>query len=260
MSSNCRGLVFESSASEGAILTMPNGGNSKDLKNTIHVERYACANAEKWYKYPTSDICGRKIKNGDLRLVLGCTSTTAWGMAAFVNHSEQNGLNFFKFKATNTAVDGLRPTYGWEYSGRAEAKSGPDPHEIEVLRNLDRMAGEEGSPSYENQCLFVRTMNVTLQDEIWVKLSAGLGMLDLVDETHRFSQSNGDSRFAGPSGSSSASSSSSSGNGVLPSSQPSMQVDVLASTLVHDKAPVPFVHLSDLPSVLVCVFCKDLPS
>ncbi|KDR67739.1 hypothetical protein GALMADRAFT_79635, partial [Galerina marginata CBS 339.88] len=78
------GLVFESSASEGAILTMPVGSNSEDLREKRRIRAYISTHAEDWYKY-ANIIRGREAKNGDIRLVVGFDKTTTWGMATFSN-------------------------------------------------------------------------------------------------------------------------------------------------------------------------------
>ena len=82
------GMIFEISASEGAVLTMPVGSNSEDLTNKRLLRKYAAMNAEHWYRYIIDDQ-GREISNGDVRLVVGYDKTVAWGMATFSNLSAQ---------------------------------------------------------------------------------------------------------------------------------------------------------------------------
>ncbi|PPQ79550.1 hypothetical protein CVT25_003432 [Psilocybe cyanescens] len=182
------GLTFESSASEGAILTMPRGSNSKDLRNLFKFRRYALANAEKWYRY-ANEIRGREARNGDVRLVVGYDSTTAWGMATFANLSEQR---YSRLKFKPIGENSLGRIYGWEYSGisMAEVRSGPDIHELERLMNLDQA---EGQLIYENQCLFVRTLNITLQNDIWNKLAEEWEAFYLGDESQMSDQDFGPS-------------------------------------------------------------------
>jgi hypothetical protein len=158
----CRGLVFESSASEGAILTMPQGADAEDLANIPRFRRYLTANAESWYEY-VNDVRGREARNGDVRLVIGCDKASSWGMAAFANSTAQD----FHLKFKPTGESGSRPTYGWEYSGMVEARAGPMPEETEALRSSDD-SGHSGV--YRNQCLFVRTLNATLRDDVWQAL------------------------------------------------------------------------------------------
>ncbi|KIM38586.1 hypothetical protein M413DRAFT_75933, partial [Hebeloma cylindrosporum] len=75
--SGFRGITFESSASEGAILTMPQGSHAEDLANVARFRKYFADNAESWYRYINNE-CGREIRNGNLRLVIGCDKASAW--------------------------------------------------------------------------------------------------------------------------------------------------------------------------------------
>jgi hypothetical protein len=124
----CRGITFESSASEGAILIMPHGAHTETLTNTLRFQRYISANAESWYRY-VNYIRGREARNGDVRLVVGCDKASSWGMATFSNSTAQN------FHMTFKAADEIGSSHSseWECSGTVEARSGPDPEETEEL-------------------------------------------------------------------------------------------------------------------------------
>ena len=161
----CREIEFESSASEGAILTMPQGAHAEDLVNISQFRQYFSANVESWYKY-VNNIRGREAKNGDVRLVVGCDKTSSWGMATFSNSTAQD----FRLKFKPTSESGSRRTYEWEYSAMVDARVGPDPEEMEELTSTD----DSGNSSvFKNQCLFVRTLNATLRDDIWKGLGLG---------------------------------------------------------------------------------------
>ncbi|KAF8956508.1 hypothetical protein BDZ97DRAFT_1616431, partial [Flammula alnicola] len=71
------GLCFETSASEGAILTMPEGAISQDLENIPRFRAYAAKHVDNWYRFVNGPR-GREAKNGDVRLVVGCDKTTSW--------------------------------------------------------------------------------------------------------------------------------------------------------------------------------------
>ena len=170
------GLVFETSASEGAILTMPEGAVAYDLENIPAFRDYVAANVEKWYKF-VNGVRGREAKNGDVRLVIGCDKTTSWGMAALANVT-QHKVSQLKFKATeNSSVKSTRPPYTWDYSGMAEVRVGPDIKEINSLRSNDDPfdATPPSDEEFSNQCLFIRTLNATLNDEEWKVLNDNLG-------------------------------------------------------------------------------------
>jgi hypothetical protein len=65
--------------------------------------------------------------------------------------------------------------YTWEYSGTAEVRVGPDQEEIDELRREDP-DDSATRDKYLNQCLFVRTLNVTLNDDDWKSLSHEIGI------------------------------------------------------------------------------------
>ena len=77
-----RHLIFESSTSEGAILAMPVGSNSRDLRNSLAFGNYMAQHAPAWYRY-AKIVRGRKVRNGEIRLVTGNDKTSNWGMATF---------------------------------------------------------------------------------------------------------------------------------------------------------------------------------
>jgi len=158
------GLSFQTSAEAGAVVTMPQGAYSEKLGNVPRFKKYISAHAESWYKY-VNGACGREAKNGDVRLVIGTDKASTWGMAAFSNLIEESEFQL-RFKAIEKSSLGY--TYGWEYSGMAEVRAGPDPEEVEDLRMNQE---SERGVVYENQCLFMKTLNVTVADDVWNNLS-----------------------------------------------------------------------------------------
>ncbi|KAF9526458.1 hypothetical protein CPB83DRAFT_729455, partial [Crepidotus variabilis] len=74
-----------STASEGAVLTMPHGSQRVDLSNTTTFQKYMSQNAESWYRFANGAYCGRNLSNGELHLVYGGDKTTSWGIATFSN-------------------------------------------------------------------------------------------------------------------------------------------------------------------------------
>ena len=158
-------LVFESSASEGAILTMPEGAYSEDLSNSLRLRQYIATHAEDWYKFVNGPR-GREAQNGDLHVVVGCDKTTSWGMATFANSSLSQETNFrLKFSALGEQQSerNAGEKYMWEHSGVAEVRVGPGRGENEEL-------GETESNRLQNQCLFLRTLNVTLSEKVWEEI------------------------------------------------------------------------------------------
>ena len=178
-----RELVFETSASEGAVLTTPKGAISVDLENVPVFREYVAANVAKWYKF-VNGVRGREANNGDVRVVIGYDKTTSWGMAAISNVTQQK-TSQLKFKILEEHRARLSGTaYTWEYSGMAEVRVGPDAKEITALRNGNADPFDMNPPSEEefsNQCLFVRTLNATLSDKAWKELSDSLASPSFLD-------------------------------------------------------------------------------
>ena len=153
----CSDIVFESSASEGAILIMPRGARSEDLRNLATFREYESTNVTNWYRY-ANGLRGLEAKNGELRLVVGFDKTTSWGIATFENQTQQNSCRL-KFGPSK----GPASTHEWlEYSGDVVPKAGPDPDGLRINSLSDLQ--------FENQCLFVRTLNTTLADDVWADI------------------------------------------------------------------------------------------
>jgi hypothetical protein len=168
-----RSLYFETSASEGAVLTMPEGAVSLDLENDAGFSDYLEANVWKWYEY-VSRVRGRRdIRNGQIRLVIGCDKTTTWGIATVPGMSQQSTTKL-RFKPLDTTHSSTA-LYTWECSGMVEERVGPHRDEIDVMRNTDDGGHPELDTTLRNQCLFVRTMTATFSHDEWAKLSQNLG-------------------------------------------------------------------------------------
>ena len=152
---------------------MPVGSNSRDLRNYLAFEKYVAQHAPAWYRY-AKIVRGRKVRNGDIRLVTGDDKTSNWGMATFSSSgSEQDDPLYLSFLPGSQNASGR--TYEWEYSGMAEVRKGPDSGEIERLRRGDTSLEET---VYENQCLFVRTLNAKLSEKFWGDLLAEVGEIE----------------------------------------------------------------------------------
>ena len=145
---------------------MPEGAISQDLENLPIFRQYVAANVKKWYRYINGPR-GREAKNGDVRLVVGCDKATSWGMAALSNVTQHGQLKFkpLDSQSSNSSTCG----YTWEYSGMVDVKVGPDQKEIDELREDPN--DPHTRDKYLNQCLFVRTLNVVLNDKDWENLN-----------------------------------------------------------------------------------------
>ncbi|KDR66169.1 hypothetical protein GALMADRAFT_1203829 [Galerina marginata CBS 339.88] len=179
-------LSFETQASEGAILAFPEGATSQDYENLPHFRTYVAEHLQNWYLFANGPR-GRDAKNGDLRVVIGFDKTASWGMATLANISQER-KSHLKFKSMErSGTNSLGCTYTWEYSGIAEVRAGPSPDEVDELRR-DDPSGTGSNVKYTNQCLFVRTLNPKLDDDLWEKVNRDLGLSPVKDSNNSQSQ------------------------------------------------------------------------
>ena len=144
---------------------MPEGAYSEDLSNSSRLRQYIATHAEDWYKFVNGPR-GREAQDGDLHVVVGCDKTTSWGMATFTNSNLSQETNFrLKFSplGEQQSQRNAGNKYMWEHSGAAEVRVGPGRGENEEL-------GETDSNRLRNQCLFLRTLNVTLSEKVWEEM------------------------------------------------------------------------------------------
>ena len=154
---------------------MPRGTKSENLGDYERFMEYATANVTEWYKF-VNGRRGRKAKNGDVRLVVGSDKTSCWGIATFVNQTQQNSC---RLKFCPSEGDSASP-YTWsEYSGATDVRAGPNSN---VSREL-RIDSDPPDFQIENQCLFVRTLNIMLTDDVWADIHSTLGSVH-VDPRH----------------------------------------------------------------------------
>ena len=154
---------------------MPRGARSERLGDSKRFMEYATANVTEWYKF-VNGRRGREVKNGDVRLVVGSDKTSSWGIATFVNQTQQNSC---RLKFCPSEGDSACP-YTWsEYSGATDVRAGPNSN---VSREL-RIDSDPPDFQIENQCLFVHTLNITLTDDVWADIHSTLGSVH-VDPRH----------------------------------------------------------------------------
>ena len=152
---------------------MPRGARSEDLRNKAIFREYAAANVANWYRYANGPR-GLEAKNGEVRLVVGFDKTTSWGIATFANQTQQSScrLKFGPSEGDSSSTN----NYTWsqlEYSGVADVKAGPDSDEVDELR----IDSDPSHVQFKNQCLFVRTLNTTLADDVWADIHSTSGSI-----------------------------------------------------------------------------------
>lgn len=144
---------METQAPEAAVLMIPEDVYTTELKLTTHLREYIQKNVVQWYRFVKHTL-GYDITNGNLHVVHGCCKTSGFGIATVFNTGERQNTRL------SFLVEDPRPgtstcPYRWKYTGTAEVKAGPDTVEISSTEPV------------RNQCLFVRTINSMLSNEIW---------------------------------------------------------------------------------------------
>ena len=139
---------------------MPNGAYHEDLLNLENFLNVNSKDVEEWYRF-TISTRGRRIKNGQLRLVTGCDKTNSWGIATY---SDLRGPATLSLAADSTQSP---VEYTWDYEGHvmANLKAGPKSEE-----SLDSAGREEYPPDTRNQCTFLRSFTFTLAEDVWKEM------------------------------------------------------------------------------------------
>ena len=158
---------------------MPEGAYSEDLSIPSRLGQYIATHAEDWYRFVNGPR-GREAQNGDLRVVVGCDKTTSWGMTTF-SHSSLSRKSKFRLEFSALGKQQLPRNAGnkfmWEHSNVAEVRVGPGRGENEEL-------GETDSNRLRNQCLFIRTLNVSLSEKVWEEIFSHSGSPHVINTGH----------------------------------------------------------------------------
>lgn len=189
------GQKFESTATEAAILIMPDGAKTQNLLNTWQVRQTIIRDARVWYQY-AKYTRGRDVRDGDIRVVIGFDKVNSWGIATSTCNTGQTASFMLKHDSTHV--------YRWDCIG-GSGRVGPRKDEIDDLR----VAENDVIP--QNQCVFVRTLNFTVSGKIWddLQLESVLRLESGSRPGHRNSPSdNRGGQREGPGGSGSGSTSS----------------------------------------------------
>ena len=143
---------------------MPNWAYHEDLLNLENFLSVKSKDVEEWYRFTISSR-GRRIKNGQLRLVTGCDKTNSWGIATY---SDLRGP-----ATLSLAADSTQPPveYTWNYEGRVTANLKAGPKSEESLNSTGR---EEYPPDTRNQCTFLRSFTFTLAKDVWKEILSTL--------------------------------------------------------------------------------------
>jgi len=148
---------------------LPDGAVTERLLNFTRFQRYYAQNAESWYTF-ARETRGPNVQNGDLHLVYGCDKATEWGMISFDNPHRGTQLAELRFRNMGEEWrDSVGTPYTWEHTDDAEGRVGPRDRETQEL------GGSRGQP-LRNQTLFIQTVNTTLREEDWQRITGSTSM------------------------------------------------------------------------------------
>ncbi|KIM38793.1 hypothetical protein M413DRAFT_447506 [Hebeloma cylindrosporum] len=149
------GAIFDAVAEELATLTIPGRVTSRDVIDVSCFRKYIAANAVGWYK-GVNEVGGRQATNGDLRIVVGGDRCSSWSRLATASaavyipdHESPTTRSFVQFNVGVNA-DGLGVLY--------------------IMQGNRRIRDPEGVV-YQNQSVFLRTLNISVCDDIWSQLT-----------------------------------------------------------------------------------------
>ena len=136
-----------------ATLTIPKGVIPRDVIGVSSSRKYIAANAIGWYKF-VNKVGDRHATNGDLRIVVGWDHCSSWSrvttssiMVHVPDDSMETSKYFARFdlRATGGGTGVLEPMVGRELL--------------------------QGGAVYQNQFVFLRTLNISVFDNTWSKLA-----------------------------------------------------------------------------------------
>ncbi|KIM38801.1 hypothetical protein M413DRAFT_447513 [Hebeloma cylindrosporum] len=149
------GTVFDAIAEEMAILTIPEGVISRDIIDVSCFRKYIAANAVGWYKF-VNEVGDRYATNGDLRIVVGSDRCSAWSRVA-----------------TSSVTVHIPPDNTASTRSLAQFSVGTNAGGTGVLRSIKdgQAVLDPDGVVYQNQSVFLRTLNISVCDDIWSKIA-----------------------------------------------------------------------------------------
>ncbi len=146
-------------------LVMPEGAYYEKLTAKARLEDYIEQHGASLYGYANSTR-NRQFKNGELSVVFSCRKATSWGIATIQNTTPERiiQMNFLERDHYTSLSAGAR--FKWDCRGTVQAKIGPEEENNDLAVDGDNSA----ISSIRNQCLFVRTVKITLAESVWEKL------------------------------------------------------------------------------------------
>ncbi|KIM38818.1 hypothetical protein M413DRAFT_447528 [Hebeloma cylindrosporum] len=149
------GVLFDAVAEEMAILTIPEGVKSRDVIDVSCFRKYIASNAIAWYKF-INEVHDRYATNGDLRLVVGLDRCSAWSRVVTSSVTVE------------IPHDDAASTKSLSQFGVCVNSGGTGVLQSSVN---GRPVMDRDGVVYQNQSVFLRTLNISVCDEIWTKIA-----------------------------------------------------------------------------------------
>ncbi|KIM36711.1 hypothetical protein M413DRAFT_449046, partial [Hebeloma cylindrosporum] len=146
------GKIFDAVVQERTALTLPDGMTSRDVIDVSCFRKYIAANAVSWYK-SVNEVGYRHATNGDLRIVVGWDHCSSWSRVT----SSSIIVHIPNDETTSTSFSRFDGRIGADGTGVLEPMDGD-----ELLND---------GAVYPNQSIFLRTLNISVCEDIWSKLA-----------------------------------------------------------------------------------------
>ncbi|KAJ7835548.1 hypothetical protein B0H14DRAFT_2363268 [Mycena olivaceomarginata] len=142
-------IEVSTNSEELALLLLPDGSSSLELRPLEVFEDYAKKHAVDWYQF-VNGVLKYRIKNGDLYLVTAVIRAKSWSVAT---KHKNSGDRQFTLKLQAAQVGAAGASCSWEWEGRSSSlDSGPK-----------RPADED--PTWNNQTVFFSGFKVKLRSQ-----------------------------------------------------------------------------------------------
>jgi hypothetical protein len=159
-------IQYNSTTLKGAMVALPNGAASLDLRNKGKIHNLAFRCGLSWYKYANVDQ-GRMAPNGSLYVVTGCDKANAFQMASW-SHDANEG----EISVTFTAAELAEGIVSYSFTG-------------ETYSPVDVRVGPR-SPSWrQNQCIFLRGFKVAVREMPLALVKEAISLTDIIGAKRR---------------------------------------------------------------------------
>ncbi|KAF5361356.1 hypothetical protein D9757_011365 [Collybiopsis confluens] len=138
------GLSFDTTASRGALLILPEGGVRYNHQQKMIFFEHATRYAKSWFNH-INHVLHQGVN--EIYLITGCDKTRAWGVASFLGARDPRDV-YLEYVPQAPVTPGRRPSYRFRRHDSASASAGVDDF-------------------FENQsgCTFLRGYKITIRED-----------------------------------------------------------------------------------------------